>query len=446
MSISHDEYQRLLDCDRQPVPGAMRLRGSTDFGSDPISRDRFVSREYHELEKRYLWPRVWQVACREEDLPRVGDRVRYDIADLSIMLVRTAPGADGIVAFENSCPHRGRLLCDRPDSVDQLRCPFHGFSWSLDGELRHVPTAWDFPQVTPEAFRLARLPIGTWCGFVFVCPDPDSQDLDSFLGELPQLFAPWDLAERYTKARVEKVMPANWKVAQEAFMEALHIPATHPQAALSMDPSRTEVEWFGNVARAIVPTGVTSEVFAGRLSEQDKLDAILDRRLDESPVWTIDGTTTAREAAADLARRNLPRGDGEWMAGVSDAELVDSIYFTVFPNFHPWGAFNEISYRFRPHCDDHTTSLFEVSLLAPFDGERPPPAPLRQLGVDDSWLDAPELGYLARVLDQDENNIRANQRGLLAGRRRPNTLSLRQEGKIRHFHHLLDEWIPEHDR
>jgi hypothetical protein len=114
----------------------------------------------------------------------------------------------------------------------------------------------------------------------------------------------------------------------------------------------------------------------------------------------------------------------------------------VFPNFHPWGAFNRIVYRFRPNGDDHQTSIMECLYLAPFrEGERPPPAPIHWLDFDEDWTNAPELGPLARIFNQDSFNLPKVQRGLRATQRPGLTLSNYQEAKIRHFHALLERWL-----
>ena len=108
----------------------------------------------------------------------------------------------------------------------------------------------------------------------------------------------------------------------------------------------------------------------------------------------------SRESAAPDPRRPRRRQ-------ISDAELVDSIYLTVFPNFHPWGSFNRIVYRFRPHGEQSRGVHPRVHVLRTVpDGEkRPPAAPIHWLGPDDDWVDAPELGMLAKVFNQDVYNI-----------------------------------------
>ena len=102
-----------------------------------------------------------------------------------------------------------------------------------------------------------------------------------------------------------------------------------------------------------------------------------------------------------------------WTSG-RDAEFIDNFDYTLFPNFHPWGAYNRIVYRFRPNGDDHRSAIMEVFFLAPFSGERPPPAECHRLEVDEPWTDAPELGMLAKVFEQDSFNMPKVQRGLEA--------------------------------
>jgi len=97
---------------------------------------------------------------------------------------------------------------------------------------------------------------------------------------------------------------------------------------------------------------------------------------------------------------------------MSDSEMMDSLDYTLFPNMHPWGAFNRIVYRFRPNGDDHRSAIMEVIFLSPFQGERPPPAPMHELGEDEPWTNAPELGVLAKVFEQDTFNMCNIQLGL----------------------------------
>jgi phenylpropionate dioxygenase-like ring-hydroxylating dioxygenase large terminal subunit len=290
-------------------------------------------------------------------------------------------------------------------------------------------------------FRLPEVRVGIWGGFVFVNMDPDAEPFDAFVGSLAEHFAKWPLEDRYKAAHVAKVIRANWKVVQEAFMEAFHVVTTHPQLLAGIGDANSQYDAWGNFSRAITPNGTPSPHLAWTPSEQDMLDSMVDRRLDEPARLEVPDGMTAREFSGALARRSLRPVLGDHVDELSDAELTDSFYFTLFPNFHPWGAYNRIVYRFRPNGDDHESAIMECLFLSPFKGDRPPPAPIHWLGEDDRWMDAPELGMLGRVFDQDSFNLPNVQKGLKTMRKPGVTLAAYQETKIRHFHTLLDEWL-----
>lgn len=433
-------YQELLDRDTRAVPKTLRLVQPIDFESDDIPTDRYTSREFHELEKAKLWSRSWQMVCRDEHLPDPGDTYVYDIAGSSYLIVRITPTL--VKAYPNACLHRGRLLRESSGPAEELRCPFHGFCWDLDGALKEVPCAWDFPSVEPETWALPEVSVGLWGGFIFINPDPTAPPFEEYVGDLDRHFERWPLEKRYVEAHVAKVMRCNWKACQEAFMESFHVITTHPNLLPGIGDANSQYDVFGNFSRAITPNGTPSPHLTWSPSEQEMLDAMIDRRLDDPMVMAVPEGETARSVAASGARAQLaPTLGEEYMDSLCDAELVDSFYYTLFPNFHPWGGFNRIVYRFRPNGDDHTTSIMECMFLSPYNGERPPPAPVHHLGPDDNWTDAPELGMLARVFEQDSLNLPKVQAGLQAMKKPGVTFAHYQETKIRHFYRMLDDLL-----
>jgi phenylpropionate dioxygenase-like ring-hydroxylating dioxygenase large terminal subunit len=431
-------YQQLLDTDTHPVPDVLRRRNPIEGPSSEIPIERYISRRFFELEVEKLWKRVWQMACREEDIPDVGDNLVYDIAGMSFIVVRTGP--DEFKAFYNACLHRGRLLRETGSlRAAEFRCPFHGFAWNIDGALKHVPCQWDFPQIKPSQWRLPEAKVGRWGGFVFINSDLNAEPLAEFLGgELTNQFRRWPLERRYKQAHVAKILRCNWKVAQEAFMEAFHVVATHPQLLAGIGDANSQYDVWGNFSRAITANGTPSPHLSWAPTEQEIFDAMVDRRLDEPPLAEIGGGLSARTVAAAGAREALRPALGAEVDALSDAELVDSFYYTVFPNFHPWGAYNRIVYRFRPHGTEVDESIMECMYLAPYrKSEKPPAAPIHWLGADDDWCEAPELGFLARVFNQDTFNLAKVQLGLKAAKKKTVTLADYQETKIRHFHREL---------
>ncbi len=207
--------QEIIAGDRVPPPSTLLIESQLDLGTDDIPVERYTSRAFHDLEVDRMWKRVWQVAAREDDLPRVGDTVVYDLADMSFLLVRSAP--DTIRAFYNACLHRGTQLRDRSGYAPELRCPFHGWTWNLDGTIKSVPCHWDFAHLDQAGFNLPEAKAATWGGWVFVNPDPDAISLSDYLGSFPEHFV-WDTARRYKSLHVSKLLRGNWKACLEAFM------------------------------------------------------------------------------------------------------------------------------------------------------------------------------------------------------------------------------------
>jgi len=177
--------------------------------------------------------------------------------------------------------------------------------------------------------------------------------------------------------------------------------------------------------------------------------------LEEMPLMTPHPppeVTNVRGWLADRKRAQVQRqvGDAIDVGAVSDAELIDSIFFSVFPNWSPWGCFNPIMYRFRPNGDNPQECIFEVMLfpLAPPDpADRPAPAKMRHLGFDDDWTLAPELGPLAKIFQQDSLNLPLVQQGLRAQEQQEVIFASYQETKIRHFYqHYFARLAPKLDR
>jgi phenylpropionate dioxygenase-like ring-hydroxylating dioxygenase large terminal subunit len=435
--------QELLDAETRPVPPTLRATADDDLGTGGVARSRYTSRAVHDLEVDKVWSRLWQMACREEQIPEVGDSVVYDIAGYSLIVVRSAP--DRIRAFHNSCLHRGTRLRTQPGAVTELRCPFHGFTWNLDGTFAGMPCPWDFPHVDPGAFRLPEARVGCWGGFVFVTMDNDAETLDSYLEILPEHFAPWPLEDRYLTAHVVRVLPCNWKVALEAFIESYHTVAVHPQLLTTSGDTQTEYDVYPGVRhvnRMITPVGIASEHVDHEVTEQDIVDAMF--LTADDPDAAVPEGATARHVLAARIRSGLSAQTGRDQSAVTDCEALDAIEYFVFPNFMPWAGYTTpLTYRFRPNGTDHETSVMDVMLLEPVpaDGRRPPPATTRHLTEGQSWADAPELGYLGRILNQDTATLVRVQQGLRALAGPPVTLARYQENRIRHFHRTLDAYL-----
>ncbi len=429
-------YQDLLDQDTREVPEVLRVQSPRFLGDADVPAARYTSAAWHDLEVERLWKRVWQMACREEDIPEPGDHIRYDIVGMSFIVLRTQSG--GIRCYPNACLHRGRMLKEFDGHASELRCPFHGFCWSLDGKLIDIPARWDFPHVRDEAFSLPEIPVATWSGWVFINPDQDCAPFDDFIRDLAWQFRRWDMSRLYKQAHVAKIMPANWKIVQEAFCEAYHVNGTHPQVLKSLGCVNSQVDVWENCARVITPSLTPSPLLDYEVTDADVVRAMLDIP-EGQPAPELPDGMTPRAWSAAMSRESLRAEAGDLVDLYCDAEMVDNLDYTLFPNFHPWGAFNRITYRFRPNGNDHRSAIMECMMMAPFQGERPPPAPVRWLEPDEPWSAA--LGFLGRVFDQDAFNMPKVQLGLEATYKPGVTLANYQESKVRWLHHKLTEWV-----
>lgn len=434
--------QDILRGDQTPPPAVLREESYEYLGSDGIPVDRYISREWHDLEVERLWRRCWQVACREEDIPNVGDTVVYEIADASLVVVRTAP--DQIRAYHNVCLHRGATLRSSDGYAPELRCPFHGFTWDLNGRLVSIPCEWDFPHLDRDEMCLPEALVGTWAGWVFVNMDLDAMSLEEFLGGFPAKF-PWPQEDFYKQAHVAKVLRCNWKVALEAFIESYHVIATHPQLLTVLGDANTQYDVYPGEprwSRMITAQGVQSPHIPYPLTEQEIMDSMLGQFMGDGVIFPVPDGETARSLLAMMVRGQVQSALGP-DAVVSESEVLDAIEYHVFPNFVPWGGYSRINYRFRPLGNDPDACVMEVMLLGPFDKSKPRPAPatVHHLGPDDDWADCPELGALASVFNQDTSNLARVQRGLLATQRPVVTLGNYQEVRIRHYHQELERWV-----
>lgn len=437
-------YQEVIEGDRvKPAPDMLESF-RVDLGTAPLSMKRYTSVAYHKAEVERMWSRVWQMACREEQIPEVGDVVVYNIAHHSILVVRSGP--DEIKAFHNSCLHRGTKLCMTDTSVPHLRCPYHGFTWALDGQLKEVPARWDFPQIDEERHRLPEVKVGRWAGFVFINLDPHAPPLEDYLEDFPDHLGRMAYEDHYVSGHYSKVLPCNWKTAIEAFIEAYHVAETHYQSQKTANEVATQYDILPgrrHTNRNLQPRGLPSAYLDPQPTDQEVLDAMfqLTHGTDGPP---LPEGQTARNFLADKARSDITARTGHDYSAFSDSEMLDSLQYFLFPNIVMFRSTAvPIVYRSRPNGDDPNTCVFEMILVTriPKGEERPEPAQVFHMG-DLQYSDCKEFPpYFARLFDQDVSNLRAQQEGFNASVTGVVELSRYQEVRIRHLHQTLDSYV-----
>src|SRR5690349_9669628 len=155
-----------------PVPYAMTVR-------DRAPKQRYFDPDFYALEADRLWPRVWQMACRLEEIPEPGDFVEYEILDQSVIVLRADDGS--VRAFQNACRHRGVKVVEGRGSVTSagFTCPFHGWCYGQDGTNTHVPQKRMFDEHNLQAGDIDLTPVRCelWGACAWINLDDDAPPL-----------------------------------------------------------------------------------------------------------------------------------------------------------------------------------------------------------------------------------------------------------------------------
>ena len=181
-----------------------------------------------ECERDQLFARAWTYAGPAEWVAEPGSYFAAQIGHIPVAVVR---GSDGTLrGLVNVCRHRGHLVVEGTGCRETLQCPYHAWTYNLDGSLRRAPRSEREPGFDSTGLSLAHVSVGTWGPFVFVNPDPDAAPLDATLGGLPAIVAEsgLDVGAIRFHSHHEWPIEANWKIVMENFLECYHCPTAHP--------------------------------------------------------------------------------------------------------------------------------------------------------------------------------------------------------------------------
>ena len=432
-------------------------------GKAQVRRDFVPASDYaedfHRLEVERLWPRTWQVACRLEEIPEVGDYVNYEIANESILVVRSAP--DTVKAFYNVCPHRGRRLCDNPrGNMAMIYCGYHAWTFDLDGRVATIPTRDDWngcPAISDDDFSLTGVRAESWAGWVWINMDPDAPSLMEYLGPIPSRLDRYEWDKCRIRSHQTIIFPVNWKVAIEAFVEPYHVIATHPQLLRWGHGRATATEEY--MSREFIHAGhyggrnyqlggPGSEFSDAReylyttiyntyhtlhgLYHEDGLRAA-ERLRDEGP----EGMTLSEASAMlwDLRREEMIKSGASYPEGITpqDSAIIE---WLLFPNSSVLtsveGAF---WYRARPNGDDPNSCIFQVIVLGRYGPGKEPRYEYEFYPTLESFKGKNP------ILEQDFSNMLAvhkgvRSRGFKAARPNPE-----QESQVANFHRVLHGFL-----
>lgn len=441
------------------------LRGEVPFAvtqADRIPAKRYYDQEFYDLECKHLWPRVWQMAARLEEIPEVGDYAVYRNLDQSVIVMRTS--ATEVKAYQNHCRHRGvELVQKRGKARGGFICPFHGWRWDKDGNntFAYEETAFSAENMCKADLDLVPVRLETWMGCAFINFDNDAPPLRDTLGEFgrkmdgfkaEQLRAEWWLAAK---------LPVNWKLAMEAFMEGYHVATTHPQllpygvtnkpgdARYLKLPDDTVTVTFWMTVGSTMPEEVDSRQFidayaevmqtlsegmAGMTSpeEVEVVRSLRDTPLPKHPAEAAAAFRVILNDAITKYYKDNGMDCGDFNA-LDKQQLATNVNF-LFPHFFMLPVHGAASsYRIRPTGPEEC--IFELWSLKRYpEGQEPPvpEMPEPKPHDDPSWPPIPR---------QDYANLPRQQRGLHSAGFEFMRLSNQMEGLISNFHRLEDGFL-----
>ena len=436
---------------------------TADFGVSNtwIPAELYTSADVLQREKERMWPRVWQIACREEELPEVGDYVLYEIFDESVAVVRTGP--DEIKAFYNVCQPRGRRLLDEPRGrIRNFFCRFHGWKWNISGEIAEIPHREEWSACggfSDDAVRLKEPRAERWAGWVWVNMDPEAPALLEWLGEVVEIVENFDLADMRLCYYERIIAPVNWKVVVEAFNEGYHSGATHG-THVDYYKMRAPAAVHGNHAMYFTPFAAPARVKRedGTWFLPDNWPEFLfyqSKELHESlkamipPPLMATFTKLRDEAPKDLPmadlfkllfdehRKELEATGAKWPERLTLEDMGRAgTSWHLFPNTIFLPVMDGVLwYRMNPHGDDPKQCVFDIMVLRRFaPGEEPEILPNVSHGFD---------AFRGRntFLEQDFDNMFQVDRGMRSRGWEGARLNPVEELTIAHFHRMLEKFM-----
>lgn len=453
-------------------------------GPTTLPANRFTSREFLELEYQKLWPFVWQLVCREDEVPKVGDYLEYQIGEYNALIIRSDPST--IKALSNACLHRGRQLREGRGTAKELRCAAHSWRYHLDGSIKEVVDVQDYEPslVERSCLQLPEYKLETWNGWVFINFDRDAGPLKDFLKPMLQLLDFPEMAKWPTIRRRTTIMRCNWKMGIDAFRDIYHLSSVHPQSQLfsseiayspevadsykrnlyrnghgNLGPAAGEprggVDAMPSVPKmsprlgtAADPRSDIKETIRGMLAalvevddffavgDQATVDAMVDKLAEEYPRDASDAQI-AHWWAQLVRKQQAARGLD--LSRFTDDQLMITHWAMIFP--HVWvancGVMGADLFTFRPNGMDPDSCVFEewfVGLVPDSEARK------EQRVQPEVYGDFHDNKRWGRFLTQDLGNVLYMQKGI----HNPSMKFMRlgeKDDLILHGHTVIDQYL-----
>lgn len=185
----------------------------------------YTSPEFYEREVERIWKRVWNFIGSADRIATPGDYFTLNFAGVPIIVLRDSDGA--LRAFANTCRHRGSELLEGYGNCKMIVCPYHSWTYELNGNLRGAPEMEQTLDFNKAEYSLIPIKVDTWGGFIFITFNENAPSLKKFLGELPEKLAPYNLENMALVRRKSFEMECNWKLFVENAKESYHIATVH---------------------------------------------------------------------------------------------------------------------------------------------------------------------------------------------------------------------------
>ena len=212
------------------APGFLKTTETFRSGAKTLAQRYFVSAEIFEAEQTAIFSTQWVCVGHRSEINKPGDYFVAEVAGESVIVTRP-PGGEAR-GFYNVCRHRGTRLCEMPAGHSAaLQCPYHAWTYGLDGRLIGAPHMDEVPGFDKSAHSLKGVHLDLWEGFIFVSLAEAPVALAKTFAPLTGKFSHWNLPHLRSTRRIEYDVRANWKLIFENYSECYHCPGVHPTLA-----------------------------------------------------------------------------------------------------------------------------------------------------------------------------------------------------------------------
>ena len=197
-------------------------------GAKSLPRKYFVSPDVFAKEQSEILSKRWLLVGHQSQIPKPGDYFLATIAGESVIVTRDQKSQ--VRGFYNVCRHRGtRLKEDACGHASAIQCPYHAWTYALDGRLIGAPHMDDVPVFDKADYSLHRVNLGLWEGFIFLNLEKNPEPLEKWFSPLKGKFSHWNMSILQPAKRIDYDVRANWKLMFENYSECYHCPGVHPQ-------------------------------------------------------------------------------------------------------------------------------------------------------------------------------------------------------------------------